>query len=255
MAQRTEDRPVDEDAAATAPPSGPPRWAVFGAGIVTIIALLILVLPRLTQKDDGAHEVDRYTVRSGDTISSVAQLHAITTEDLEEANGLNPSSSLEPGTQITIPPPQPTGNGLPTGLRNNDDLLALRPIFEKWADEYGVPVALLEADLWQESNWDNEAVSPDGAVGIGQLLPATTEYINEELLDGASLDPTVAEENIQLSARYFDYLLDQTDDDWAATLAAYFSGLSAAQARPWDTATLNYITGAMTLYPDFEETR
>ena len=255
MAQQTEERPSAEEQPA---PGGPPRWAVLAAGTVTILALAVLLLPQLTKSDDSAHDTDRYRVRSGDTISSVAQLHAITTEALEEANDLTPSSSLEPGTRITIPPPQPTGRGLPRGLDGNDELLALRPIFEKWAEEYGVPVALLEADLWQESNWDNGAVSPDGAVGIGQLLPETTDFINEELLDeddDDALDPTVPEENIQLAARYFDYLLEQTGDDWAATLAAYFSGLSAAEARPWDTATLDYITGAMSLYPDFAESR
>ena len=254
MSQQTRSR-LAEDDTPDAPSAGPPRWAILAAGTVTILALAVLVLPQVTKSDETTHDTDTYTVRTGDTLASVAQLHAITTEALEEENDLTPSSSLEPGSRITIPPPQPTGRGLPSGLQNNEELLALRPTFEKWAEEYGVPVALLEADLWQESNWDNDAVSSDGAVGIGQLLPETTDYINEELLDGATLDPTVAEENIQLSARYFDYLLEQTHEDWAAALAAYFSGLSAAEARPWDTATLTYITGAMGLYPDFEESR
>lgn len=240
-----------------APPAhhrrGPSTIALLIAASVTVVALAVVVVPRVTGSDgDTDREIDTYTVRLGDTISSVAQLHATTAEAVEQENDLTPASSIDPGSQITIPLPEPTGRGLPPDLAANGDLLRLRATFEKWAEECNVPAALLEANAWQESAWDNDTLGEDGAVGISQLAPTTIDFINEELVDGPALDPTDPSDNIELMAIYVDYLLEQTDGSWAATLAAYRVGLSASQANAWETDTTNYITAAMSLVPDFE---
>lgn len=146
---------------------GPSHVAVAIASIVTVVALVALVLPKLAGGSDDTstpYDTDVYVVRAGDTISSVAAMHAITDDALEAANDLTSTSSLDPGATLTVPLPTPSGS-LPDGLAGNDDLLSLRPTFEKWADEYDVPLPLLEGDLWQESNWNNDAVSSDGALG------------------------------------------------------------------------------------------
>ena len=207
--------------------------------------------PRGSADASTPYDTDVYVVRSGDTISSVATMHAITADALEQANDLTSTSSLTPGTQLTVPLPEPSGS-YPQGLEGNDDLLALRSTFEKWAAEYDVPAVLLQADLWQESAWDNSAVSSDGAVGIGQLLPSTTQYINETLLDGADLDPTDPSDNIQLSAAYFQYLLEGSDGSWAEALASYFAGPTSAQNSAWDAATVAYVTKGMGYLADFQ---
>jgi len=219
---------------------------------VTLIALAVVVVPRLGGDGTPDRDTDTYTVRLGDTISSVAQLHATTSEAVEEENDLTPASSIDPGSQITIPAPASTGRGLPPDLAADGGLLRLRATFEQWAEQHNVPAALLEANAWQESAWSNEKAGTDGAVGISQLSPETVGFVNEELVEGPALDPADPSDNIQLMAVYVDYLLDQTDGSWAATLAAYRVGLSASRANDWDTDTLNYITAAMSLVPDFE---
>jgi LysM repeat protein len=233
---------------------GPSHVAVAIATIITVVVLAALVVPKLTGSGDSStpYDTDVYEVRSGDTISSVAALHAITNDALQQANGLTSTSSLDPGSPLTIPLP-PASGSYPAGLEGDDDLLALRSTFEEWADEYDVPVVLLEADLWQESAWDNDAVSTDGAVGIGQLLPSTTSYINETLLDGADLDPTDPSDNIQLSAAYFQYLLEGSDGSWAEALASYFAGPTSAQNSAWDSATVAYVTKGMGYLADFQD--
>ena len=114
-----------------------------------------------------------------------------------------------------------------------------------------MPLPLLEGDLWQESNWNNDAVSSEGALGIGQLLPSTAQYINDTLLDGADLDPGDPSDNIQLSAAYFQYLLEGSDGSWAEALASYFAGPTSAQNSAWDEATVAYVTKGMGFVADF----
>lgn len=232
---------------------GPSHVAVGVAAVVTVVLLGALAWTKLGPGSSAAepeHATDVYTVRTGDTVASVAALHAVTPDALTAANDLAADATLTAGQRLTVPLPHPTGS-LPSGLAGDDDLLALRPTFEQWADEYGVPVALLEADAWQESGWDNDAVSSDGAIGIGQLLPSTVDYINQTLLDGADLDPHDPSDNIELSAAYFDYLLTNADESWAAALAGYFEGPTAAADGEWDQATTGYVTDAMTLVADF----
>lgn len=255
MAQRTAP-PGDPGAPATPTTHHrhrPSNLVVLVAASVTILALAILVLPRL-RADETAPDrtVDTYTVRLGDTISSVAQLHATTSAAIEEANGLTEASSLDPDSQIEVPLPVSTGRGLPPDLAGNGELLPLRDTFTTTAEAHDVPATLLEAIAWQESSWNQDLVGPDGAVGIAQLTPQTIDFVNDELVDGPPLDPSDATDNIELMAIYVDYLLTETEGSWAATLAAYRLGLSASRASAWDTDTTNYITTAMTLVPDFQ---
>lgn len=227
--------------------------AVAIAAAVTVVLLGWLAWTKLgpgASDAEPAHQTDVYTVRAGDTVASVAALHAVTADALTSANGLAADAALAAGEHLTVPLPEPSGS-LPSGLAGDQDKLDLRPTFAQWADEYGVPVALLEADAWQESGWDNEAVSSDGAIGIGQLLPSTVGYINQTLLDGADLDPHDPSDNIQLSAAYFDYLLTGADESWAGALAGYFEGPNAAADGQWDPATTGYVTDAMSLVADF----
>ena len=233
---------------------GPSHVAVAVASVVTVLLLGWLGWSTLTSSSgdsSSSYDTNVYVVRTGDTLASVAAMQAVTAEALAGANGLGADAALTAGTRLTVPPPEPSGS-LPQGLAGNDDLLALRPTFEKWAREYDVPVVLLEADLWQESNWDNDAVSSDGAVGIGQLLPSTAQYINDTILGGADLDPSDPSDNIQLSAAYFQYLLEGSDGSWAEALASYFAGPSSAQSSAaWDAATVAYVTKGMGYVPDF----
>lgn len=116
------------------------------------------------------------------------------------------------------------------------------PTFAAVATQYDVPTALLESLAWQTSAWDADKIGEEGRVGIAQLRPSTVDYINDELVAGPDLDPTVPAEGIELMAAYVDELLHQTDGSWAATTAAYRLGLSAATAQNWDGDTIGFIT-------------
>jgi soluble lytic murein transglycosylase-like protein len=226
---------------------------VLVAASVTILVVVGVVWPRV-QPDDGPvdRSIDVYTVQLGDTISSVAQLHGTTKEAIEEANDLTERSSIEPGSQIEVPHPATDESQLPTFLADDPTLMALRPTFATAAEEHDVPVALLESLAWQESAWDNDRIGVGGTVGISQLNESTVDFINDELVVGPALDPTVTADNITLMAAYLDHLLSETDGSWAATVAAYRLGLSASRAEAWDADTQGYITTVVGGTPDFE---
>jgi len=65
----------------------------------------------------------------------------------------------------------------------------------------------------------------------------------------------VAADNIHLSAAYLGYLLEQTDGDHAAALAAYLLGPTAFREEWYTQDATSYITGVMQARPDFAAPR
>jgi soluble lytic murein transglycosylase-like protein len=102
--------------------------------------------------------------------------------------------------------------------------MALIPYFQWWAARYGLDPGLLMALAWLESGWQNGVVSPAGALGIGQLLPDTVDFLATSVMR-ERLDPADPESNIRMSARYLKWLLEQTGGDVPKALAAYYQGL------------------------------
>jgi soluble lytic murein transglycosylase-like protein len=75
---------------------------------------------------------------------------------------------------------------------------------------------LLSALVWQESRWNPSAISPKGAIGLAQLMPATARDLG--------VDPTDPMANLKGGARYLRQLLDQFGGDVEKALAAYNAG-------------------------------
>jgi len=88
--------------------------------------------------------------------------------------------------------------------------------------KHGVDPRLVAAVARRESAFRPRVVSPVGAVGIMQLMPATAKYLGVE-------DSYDARQNIFGGARYLRTLLDRFDGDLDLTLAAYNAGPGAVQ--------------------------
>lgn len=97
---------------------------------------------------------------------------------------------------------------------SDDSLLS---IFQQASNTYGVPLSLLTAMAKQESNFQADATSKSGAMGIMQLMPSTAEYF------GCS-NPYDAKENIMTGARYISELLERYNGNVSYALAAYNAG-------------------------------
>ncbi len=150
--------------------------------------------------------------------------------------------------QVYRPPVRPVGV-LPSGLAGSPDRIALRPLFVKWGQAYGVPPDLAEAVAWQESGWQNNVVSPANAQGIGQLLPETAAFVNR--LMGTSLQLTVPEDNIRMEARMLSALLASTGGQVCEAVASYYQGLGALQDIGVLPESQVYVQSVLSLWPRF----
>ncbi len=96
---------------------------------------------------------------------------------------------------------------------------------ETYAAQYGVPESVVFAIIKTESDFESGAVSPDGAVGLMQLLPDTFTWLTDDILrehlePGMLYDP---ETNIRYGVCYLARLYDRFGD-WSLVYAAYNAG-------------------------------
>lgn len=199
----------------------------------------------------AVHEV--YQVAAGDTLHGIAGRFGLTASALASANGLDDPNWIISGQVLTLP--SPGGETLvPQALFGrhaaDETVVALVPVFDRWADANGLPRDLLKALSYLESGWDNGAVSYVGAMGLGQLMPDTVDFVNQVLLGGTDLDPTVPEENVRMSARYLRYLLEAAGNEDDA-LASYYQGLAAVRSIGWYDDTHRYVANVQALRGHF----
>ncbi len=120
------------------------------------------------------------------------------------------------------------------------------------AEKYHLPVPLLRAVMAVESNYDPQAVSEKGAVGLMQLMPRTAR----DMYVGDLYDPA---QNIDGGARYLRTLANQYGGDMVKTLAAYNAGPDAVRRAGGDVPnipeTRDYVRKVMALYRDFKAER
>jgi soluble lytic murein transglycosylase-like protein len=114
---------------------------------------------------------------------------------------------------------------------------ALDSIFQEAASTYGVSANLLKAIAHAESNFNANAVSSAGAIGIMQLMPSTAASLGVS----NSYDPR---ENIMGGAKLIAQLLDKYNGDTSLALAAYNAGSNSVDQYggiPPFTETQNYV--------------
>ncbi len=190
-----------------------------------------------------------YVVVAGDTLWAIGDRLGVPVADLLSANGLTEAQPILVGQRLVVPTATVNLANLPADLAADPGRLALVPVFDHWAAEYGVPADLLKSLAWFESGWNNTKVSSAEAIGIGQILPITADFVSEHLI-GATLDPFVASDNIQISARYLRYLLDNTGDPRLA-VASYYQGLTATRQHGIYRSSQFYVDGILSLRSRF----
>jgi hypothetical protein len=123
--------------------------------------------------------------------------------------------------------------------------LPYRDLIAKYCQQYQMDWKLVAAVIRVESNFNPKAVSPKGAQGLMQLMPATQK-------EEGVVNPFVPEENIRGGVHYLKKMLDAFQGDLELTLAAYNAGIGrvqALQAVPAIPETRQYVAKILALYP------
>lgn len=110
-------------------------------------------------------------------------------------------------------------------------------VIRHFADQYNLEEALVRAVIKVESDYNPDAVSGKGAMGMMQLIPATAA-------DMDVINPLDVADNIRGGSRYLRLMLDQFDNDLDLALAAYNSGPTTVRRYggiPPYTETVNYV--------------
>jgi N-acetylmuramoyl-L-alanine amidase len=212
-----------------------------------------------------------YVVQRGDALITIARRHGTTTAELLRLNGLADANRIRAGQVLQLPgggaaaratptnAPAATTSvarattrypNLPSRLRANPDRLALIPSFERWSAHYGVPIEFLMAVTWLESGWQNSVVSHKGAVGIGQLMPVTSRWLADEIIGIPSLDPTVPDDNIRMTAAFLSWL-QRAMGSRELAMAAYYQGPTSVRVLGVYPVSEVYIAAVSSLFSSF----
>jgi len=116
------------------------------------------------------------------------------------------------------------------------------------ADQYKLDRALVKAIIQIESSFNPQALSPKGAQGLMQLMPATASRYNV-------LDPYDAQQNLRGGMQFFADLMKRYQNDIRLALAAYNAGAGAVskyQGIPPFPETQAYVTQVMQLHRNYQ---
>jgi LysM repeat protein len=250
--------------------------------IATLLGLGLLVAAGAAGYSAGG----TYLVKSGDSLWAISHANGISVSQLASANHMRPSDLLLIGRKLNIPgkpgPPPPVlqtasiasqtanqpaanpwtfcsnfrPNGgpwgvLPAQLRHSPQRLSLQPLFIKWANHYNLSLSLLEAIAWQESGWQQGVISPVGAIGTGQIMPGTANFITSNII-GMPMNINSVSDNIRMSAAFLGYLSDLEGNNMCATIAAYYEGPLNLGHYGVFPETQRYVASVEALIPRFE---
>lgn len=120
---------------------------------------------------------------------------------------------------------------------------------KKYSRKYGISTALIKSVITAESCFRSKAVSPKGAQGLMQLMPATAARFG--VLDRFDTDL-----NIKAGTRYLKFLLGYFKDDLLDAIAAYNAGEGTVRKYkgiPPYKETIQYVSKVSTLYKFYSQ--
>ena len=179
----------------------------------------------------------QYIVRSGDSLTTVAQKYRTSVRSLARVNRLDPARPLLIGTKLRVPVSIRAPLAAPP--------VAVRDLISSTAARHGVDPALARAVAWMESGFQPHVVSTAGALGVMQVTPATWEFVETVLL-GRRIAKTTAG-NIKVGVILLRHLLAEFAGDERLALAAYYQGAKAVRQHGLFAETRTYVEAIRSL--------
>jgi soluble lytic murein transglycosylase-like protein len=133
------------------------------------------------------------------------------------------------------------GSSLKTGKSTN---ASFDELIQNASQKYNVDADLVKAVIQNESNYDPDAVSSAGALGLMQLMPSTAANLGVE-------NPMDPQENIEGGVKLLRELLNQFGGNLTNVVAAYNAGAGAVQEYggvPPYQETQTYVNRVLSTY-------
>lgn len=211
-----------------------------------------------------------YTITSGDTLSGIAAKNGVKLSDVLAANRLTMSTIIYPGQKLVIPggaitPASSTPTPVETPLvpasflgytypaavvssaNLNKALLNAAPVPSReqmkaivadTARRMGVDPALALAFAFQESGFDQRAVSPANAIGTMQVIPSSGTWASD--LVGRELNLLDPYDNVTAGVAIIRQLV-RTSKNLDYAIAGYYQGQYSVNTIGMYEDTKNYV--------------
>jgi LysM repeat protein len=211
-----------------------------------------------------------YAVRAGDTLLSIAARYGTTVSALARTNGLSNPSLIRVGQALTVP------GGTPVGLVGDTFLgrtystavvaaanvnkaslnsmtvpsrTQMQQLVIDTARAMGVDPALAQAIAYQESGFNQRAVSPANAVGCMQVIPSSGEWASG--LVGRNLNLLVAQDNVTAGVAILRQL-QRNGTSLDIAIAGYYQGERSVRERGMNSDTVRYVASVKSLMARFD---
>ena len=210
-----------------------------------------------------------YTVKAGDTLYGIAIKHNITLSKLLQSSGLKSTSVIYPGQKIKVSGAGSSGTDVDTAsaeplvpstflhysypkavvakANENKRLLLSTPqpsqsqmkaIIADTARSMGVDPALALAHAYQESGFQQTAVSPANAIGAMQVIPSSGDWASD--LVGRKLNLLDPYDNATAGVAIIRSLV-RTSDDLDDAIASYYQGQHSVKTHGMFDDTKTYV--------------
>lgn len=191
-----------------------------------------------------------YTVGNGDSLWDIASHIGTTVEQLLAANPqISDPSLIRVGDVVNVPSAGGTG-----GSGSVTTTVAMSGVSDEqvgWiladvAASYGIDPSLVQALAWQESGWQQGAVSPAGAMGVMQLMPETASWVSDNLVGTTLNVEESASDNIVAGTAFLRWLSDRAGDE-TTLIAAYYQGLYSVENHGMLPDTEKYVASIQSI--------
>ncbi|MEW1823687.1 LysM peptidoglycan-binding domain-containing protein [Arthrobacter sp. NPDC080031] len=237
------------------------------------------LVPASAQAAPALANTGSYTIKSGDTLGGIASRIGVSLSSLLSANKLSMSTIIYPGQKLAIPgapaasAPAPAPVSTPlvpstflgytypeavvSSANANKALLNASPvpsaaqmkgIVADTARRMGVDPSLAMAFAYQESGFNQRAVSPANAIGTMQVIPSSGEWASQ--LVGRKLNLLDPYDNVTAGVAIIRALVN-TSKDLNTAIAGYYQGQYSVSKHGMYDDTKAYVASILALKKNF----
>lgn len=202
--------------------------------LLVLTTLLLCGSTLLYIQQPGVSALSRctwYKIHRGDTLSGIASRYNTDISTLAQTNHISNVNLIISGKTLCIPHSTTahTGTSYQSLYMANQVAVPVRAsrvqvaqLLSKAASRHHIPANLVKAIAWQESGWNQSAISPDGGIGIMQIMPYTATWLNS--VSHTHYNPHRLQDNIQLGTIYLHILWGMFHGNLVDVISAYNEG-------------------------------